>query len=161
MNSWNKRGFTLVELIITIAIVGVISLVTVQFLVPQFEIYGQYHDTTMGKYLSNTAYALLEKEFRFSVQYRIDEDSNILYYSYIDEDNKLVEKGPFTQDYLMNQEPFSSDPEYSPALVYHLDDTKSVAIITINIYKSPDSSGEMSPNELVYSQQFKFKSLYD
>lgn len=156
----NKRGYSLIELIMTITIIGVIGVAIMQFFIPQLEIFGQYHDTTIAKRLCNTAYALLEKEFRYSFSFRLDEDKNELYYTYIDQTNQIVEKGPYTEDYLMNQEPFAFDNSYVLKLRYNLDKMANAITLTIDVLKSTSSATNNDFEQFIYTQKFKIKSLY-
>lgn len=79
MANKKKRGFTLVELIVTLTIVGISGIFMVSFLVPQINSYNKFSAATDAKYMCATLFDVLEPELRFGKNFRVENEGELLY----------------------------------------------------------------------------------
>lgn len=177
----NRRaGFTLLEVIVSLSIAGIVGMFLAGFLKPGLDLYRNSHDDTYGKYLCQKAWEYLERELRFASRFAESEEDGqncLLWYEREWNDNgwagsdqaELVEvrKGTMDPGWLMDQEFFQNLPEEKICIYLEFFNIKDfqadVRILAVRVAEEEKEGEKLSlpdPENVLYSQEISIISMY-
>ena len=94
----NRRdGFTLLEVIVSLSIAGIVGIFLAGFLKTGLDLYQKSHDSTYGKYLCQKAWEYLEQELRFASRFAEAEKNGelcLVWYERDWDNNSWSDNGP-------------------------------------------------------------------
>lgn len=154
MRTIKKRGFTLLEMIIALAIAGITGSFAVHFLWPQLSAYENFSKKVDGKYLCSTLFHILEPELRFGRDFCVLSDGTLNYV--------IVESDGSENTYncmtLYDAASESFIPENCVIRVsYAAYSAKGLITMVMEVCQYMDADGMQVP---VYEQEVTLRSLY-
>lgn len=150
-----KQGFTLVEVIVTLAIVGITSVFLTQFLWPQISVYSRFDRGTKGKGLCAAAFQCMKEEVKFAVNFSIGADGEqqeLRYQTGVGDEPstyEVLDTDTMTEEFL----PENCELRYS----YQMGADQGTVRVTIKAYELPEDGGDPV---LMYEQSGTITSLY-
>lgn len=177
----NRRGgFTLLEVIVSLSIAGIVGIYLAGFLKPGLDLYRNSHDSAYGKYLCQKAWEYLEQELRFASCFAESEENGELcllwYESGWDENGwdgngqaelEKVLKGTIDPGWLMGQEFFQNLPEeniYIYLEFFNIRDFQADVRILAAWAEEEEKEDEKlpvpNPENVLYSQEISIISIY-
>lgn len=177
----NRRdGFTLLEVIVSLSIAGIVGIFLAGFLKTGLDLYQKSHDSTYGKYLCQKAWEYLEQELRFASRFAEAEKNGELCLVWYERDRdnnswsdngpaelQEIRKGTIEPDWLMDQEFFQNLPEEKIYIYLEFFNIKNfqadVRILATQI-EGGRKEGEIlpvpDPKNVLYSQEIRIISIY-
>ncbi len=177
----NRRaGFTLLEVIVSLSIAGIVGIFLAGFLKPGLDLYRRSYDNTYGKYLCQKAWEYLEQELRFASSFAESEENGeacLLWYEMERDDNgwggsgqaeiREIQKGTIDPDWLMSRKFFQDLPEEKIYIYLEFFNIKKfqadVRILAVQGEKE-EKEGEILSvpvqGNVLYSQEISIVSIY-
>lgn len=155
IRSRGRPGFTLVEVIITLAIVGITSVFLTQFLWPQISVYSRFDRGTQGKSLCAAAFRCMKEEVRFAVDFSIGSDGEgqeLRYRTGVGDEAdayEVLDTDTMTEEFL----PENCELTYS----YQMGADQGTVRVTIQAYELPADGGDPV---FMYEQSGTVTSMY-
>lgn len=149
-----KRGFTMLELVIALAIVGITGMMTAHFLWPLLGDYHLYSKRVDGKYLCDTMFGLLEAELRFGRNFQVSDNGALRFVMVeADGDESMHRIGTV---FGAEAEPFIPE-DVIIEVKYKTDSKLDLVTMTMRVYSDDPRANTGSP---LFQQDAVVRSLY-
>lgn len=154
MNKQGKRGFTLLELVIALAIIGITGVVSAHFLWPVIDTYHRFSGRTDGRYLCESLFQVLEAELRYGKDFQVSGDGKLSYL--------VVEADGSTTGYECPALYETAEAPFIPEdcrirITYRVSRDKTQVTMAMSVQKRNEKTGTFTE---VYDQSAVVRSFY-
>ena len=149
-----KRGFTMLELVIALAIVGITGIMTAHFLWPLLGDYEMLSRQVDAKYLCDTLFDRMEEELRFGRDFAVADNGGLRFVIVTEDGGKEVRRSRSIYD--------SGTESYIPdgcfiEVKYETDDKLDMVTMTMRVYADDP---EINKGRPLFQQDAVIRSLY-
>lgn len=149
-----KRGFTMLELVIALTIVGITGMMTAHFLWPLLGDYLLYSERVDGKYLCDTMFDMLEPELRFGRDFEVADNGTLRFVVVEEDGDESVRRIGTVFD--SETEPFIPI-DYVIEIKYKTNSRLDLVTMTMCVYSDNPQLNTSSP---LFQQDAVVRSLY-
>ena len=87
-NAKKKQGFTLIEILVTLALVAMVGVMIAAFVTPQVNVYRATAERTEANTICNSIFNIAAHELRYGKDFSVDQDGDVLTYTAVTADGE-------------------------------------------------------------------------